>query len=206
MTALYRCSPTLNSFMRGSVKHLGRLEAGHLGVNRGASKCLLLSVVMATERPGNDVIAFEQTARAEIRGLYSLAVSILGDKQEAEDVVQDTMELAWKSWKSLRDPERRSAWLKQICLHRCLRIRRGFLSTLFLSEREAQPRGAVSRDLDVDRVFRRLSPHQRAVVALHYNYGYPLDECAALMECRPGTARSHLARALASFRKELADE
>jgi len=58
-------------------------------------------------------------------------------------------------------------------------------------------------DLDLDRGYRRLTRQQRAVVTLHYEYGYTLDECAALIGCQPGTARSHLARALASLRKEL---
>lgn len=58
-------------------------------------------------------------------------------------------------------------------------------------------------DMDLDRAYRRLTHQQRAVVALHYEYGYSLDECAALIGCQPGTARSHLARALASLRKEI---
>ncbi len=58
-------------------------------------------------------------------------------------------------------------------------------------------------DLDLDRCYRRLSRQQRAVVTLHYQYGYTIDECATLIGCQPGTARSHLARALASLRKEL---
>jgi RNA polymerase sigma-70 factor, ECF subfamily len=161
---------------------------------------------MARVRAAGDTLAFEQSVRTESRLMYSLALSILGNRQEAEDAVQDTMELAWKSWGSLRDPLRRSDWLKQICVRRCLRIRRGFLSSFLLSDRDPDPHGVASRDPDVDRVFRKLSPHQRAVVALHYEYGYPLDECAVLMQCRPGTARSHLARALGRFRKELADE
>jgi len=52
--------------------------------------------------------------------------------------------------------------------------------------------------------FRSLSTKQRAVVVLHYHHGYSLDECASLLGCRPGTARSHLARALTTMRKELA--
>jgi RNA polymerase sigma factor (sigma-70 family) len=62
-----------------------------------------------------------------------------------------------------------------------------------------------THDLDLERAFARLSLRQRAVLALHYHYGYPLDECAGLMRCRPGTVRSHLARALARLRKELQD-
>lgn len=165
----------------------------------------LLDVVMATERPAAEVSTFEQAVTAFSRPLFSLAFTILGDRQEAEDAVQDTLELAWKSWTTLRDPDRRPSWLKQICIHRCLRVRRGFLGIVFLTERDADPRPMQGRDPDLDRVFRRLSPQQRAVLTLHYQYGYELDACAALLGCRPGTARSHLARALAHLRKELSE-
>jgi RNA polymerase sigma-70 factor, ECF subfamily len=158
---------------------------------------------MASGAVVDDLAAFEQAVRAESRRLYGLAVSILGDMQEAEDAVQDTMELAWRSWRSLRDPEKRSAWLKQICVRRCLRVKRRLFGLLPLSDQDRDPRLTSSSDPDLDRAFRRLSRHQRAVIRLHYHDGYSLDECAALMGCRPGTARSHLARALTSLRQEL---
>jgi RNA polymerase sigma factor (sigma-70 family) len=160
---------------------------------------------MAADRPASEVLTFEQAVNVHSRPLFSLAFTILGDRQEAEDAVQDTLELAWKSWNTLRDPGRRAGWLKQICLHRCLRVRRGFLGIVFLTERDPDPRPMQSRDPDLDRVFRRLSPHQRVVLTLHYQYGYELDECATLIGCRPGTARSHLARALTHLRQELSE-
>jgi RNA polymerase sigma factor (sigma-70 family) len=160
-------------------------------------------MAMASGAIVDDQAAFEQAVRAESRRLYSMAIAILGDLQEAEDAVQDTMELAWRSWHSLRDPERRSAWLKRICVRRCLRVKRRLFGLLPLSDLDRDPRDATTSDPDLDRAFRRLSRHQRAVVQLHYHDGYSLDESAALMGCRPGTARSHLARALASLREEL---
>ncbi len=159
---------------------------------------------MASGAVVSDVAAFEQTVRANTRPLYSLALSILSDQQEAEDAVQDTMVIAWGRWHSVRDEERRSAWLKRVCLRRCLRVKRRLFAVERLSERQRDTRTSPTSDPDLDRAFRRLSPHQRAVVRLHYQDGYSLDECASLMGCRPGTARSHLARALATLRQELA--
>jgi RNA polymerase sigma factor (sigma-70 family) len=101
---------------------------------------------------------------------------------------------------------RRSAWLKRICIRRCLRVRRRLLGLLPLSEQDHDPSPSPTNDPDLDRVFRRLSRHQRAVIRLHYHDGYSLDECAALMGCRPGTVRSHLARALTFFRQELSHD
>jgi RNA polymerase sigma factor (sigma-70 family) len=161
----------------------------------------------AGAQPAVDRLAFEAAVRSESRKLYGLAYSVLRDAGEAEDAVQETMELAWRAWKSVRDPEHRSAWLRQICLRRCLRLRRRLKNWWPLPDAEPAPAtaGVETHDLDLERAFARLSLRQRAVLALHYHYGYPLDECAGLMRCRPGTVRSHLARALARLRKELQD-
>lgn len=157
---------------------------------------------MANEQPMRDATGFEAAVHAESGRLFAVAYSILRDAHEAEDAVQETMELAWLSWEDLRDPSKRSAWLRQICVRRAIRSRRLLLPRLWLADTVAGPTPAEP-DLDLDRCYRRLSRQQRAVVTLHYQYGYSIDECAALIGCQPGTARSHLARALASLRKEL---
>ena len=155
----------------------------------------------------SDHPAFEARFRRDARALLGLALAILRDVQEAEDAVQDTMELAWRSWLSIRDEERRTAWLRQICVRRSLRVRRNLMRRLFLSDMPAlQTEPLDALDPALDRACRDLTRQQRAVVTLHYHYGYSLDECAALMGCRPGTARSHLARALSTLRQELGGE
>jgi RNA polymerase sigma factor (sigma-70 family) len=148
--------------------------------------------------------AFEASLQGEAPVLFSLAVAILRDPQEAEDAVQDTLEIAWRSRGALREGPREGAWLRQICIRRCLRVKHRLLKRLFLAERPApEARAFDPVDSDLDRACRSLSLQQRAVIALHYHYGYSLDECASLMNCRPGTARSHLARALTALRKQL---
>lgn len=152
---------------------------------------------MAIPGAASDQPAFEARFGRDARALLSLALAILRDMHEAEDAVQDTMELAWRSWRSVREEDRRTAWLRQICVRRCLRVRRGLVRRLFLSDLpplETQTLDPV--DPALDRACRDLTRQQRAVITLHYDYGYSLDECAALMSCRPGTVRSHLARAL----------
>ena len=66
--------------------------------------------------------------------------------------------------------------------------------------------GISPSSIDIDRAYQRLSVRQRAALTLNFRYGYSVAECAEMMGCRPGTVRSHLARALASLRKEIADE
>jgi len=171
-------------------------------VNQTSDGGLYGFVIMALEDPARDIPAFEAAVHAESGRLFAVAYSILRDPQEAQDAVQETMELAWRSWATLRDPSKQSAWLRQICVRRAIRTRGRVLPRLWLADTIASST-PEEPDLDLDRCYRRLSRQQRAVVTLHYQYGYTIDECAALIGCQPGTARSHLARALASLRKEL---
>ena len=152
---------------------------------------------------------FESAVATESRRLFAVAVSITRDPAEAEDAVQETMVKAWRKWDTVRDESRRSAWLTRICVNHCISRKRGKLAAWLLRDPHAPERAdepvAVldTRDPDLDRACALLTAHQRAVVTLHYHYGYSLDECADLLDCRPGTVRSHLHRALEALRKEL---
>jgi RNA polymerase sigma-70 factor (ECF subfamily) len=159
----------------------------------------------------DDHTAFERAVMPEARRLFGLALTILGDYGEAEEAVQETMFSAWRGWSSLRDRSKQSAWLTRICVNQCIHRRRGMLQRILWSPDEWSP--AAARELPVldgsllgfDRAFRHLSPPQRAAFLLHFHHGYTLDECASLLGCRPGTARSHLGRAVGKLRKEFAD-
>jgi RNA polymerase sigma factor (sigma-70 family) len=146
---------------------------------------------------------FEQAVAMNAGALFALAYSILRQPDDAEDAVQATMEHAWRKWNSLREPHARAAWLRQICVRQCLRHRQLRRGELTLDRASAV--AAAARDLDLERALVRLSTRQRAVVVLHYGYGYSLDECAGLLSASPGATRSHLNRALTRMRKELAD-
>lgn len=152
---------------------------------------------------------FELAVATETDRLWGLAYSIIQDAAEAEDAVQDTMERAWRAWRSVRDARSLEAWLTRVCINRALDLkrRRGSRHRLLEWLRQAgdgydEDRGAM----DLDRLYLRLTRQQRAVLVLHYRHGYSLDECAVLMRCRPGTVRSHLARALAGLRRGFDDD
>src|ERR1700731_4967142 len=62
--------------------------------------------------------AFEMIIHSSSRNLFAIAYGILQNRQEAEDVVQDTLVKAWKSRWRVRDPEKFPAWLSTIARHR----------------------------------------------------------------------------------------
>jgi RNA polymerase sigma-70 factor, ECF subfamily len=165
------------------------------------------SIAMSAE----ESLSFEQAVAPEVHRLFGLAMTILGDHGEAEDAVQETVFSAWRAWSTLRQPSQRASWLTRICVNHCInrrrdRVRRILWSpTQWSAVRGADPPVFQGRLAGFDEAFKRLSRPQRAVFALHFEYGYTVDECARLIGCRPGTARSHLGRAVAKLRKEFAD-
>ena len=155
--------------------------------------------------------AFEATVLRETRRLYVLALSILRDGGEAEDAVQETLVKAWRSRGQLGELDAIGRWLTRVCVNHCISRRRhllvrGWMHREPLHDIESiQDTRMTAELMDMDRAYRRLSVKQRAAITLNYRHGYSIDECAALMQCRPGTVRSHVARGLATLRKELHD-
>src|SRR5947199_10858731 len=55
--------------------------------------------------------AFEMIIRTHSRTLFAIAYGVLQSREEAEDVVQDSLVKAWKTRWRVRDPEKFPAWL-----------------------------------------------------------------------------------------------
>jgi RNA polymerase sigma-70 factor (ECF subfamily) len=161
-------------------------------------------------REERDQIAFERSVAPEVRRLYRIALAILDDGGEAEDAVQETLLSAWRRWPSIQAFANPSAWLTQVCVNHSIHRRRRLVRRILWS-REQWSRvtpglpDLEGQLLDFHRALSVLSSPQRAVFVLHIQDGFSLDECATLLGCRPGTARSHLGRAVAKLRKELND-
>src|SRR6202008_3315692 len=62
--------------------------------------------------------AFEMIIRTQSRALFAIAYGILQNREEAEDIVQETLVKAWKSRWRVRDPEKFPAWISTIARHR----------------------------------------------------------------------------------------
>ncbi|MHB8332639.1 MAG: RNA polymerase sigma factor [Candidatus Dormibacteria bacterium] len=162
-----------------------------------------LPIALEAERE----VVFESLARAMWPRLVAAAEAILDSPADAEDVAQESLELAWRKWQALRDPSKREPWVLQICVRRALSWRRRRLLRVALWSQEAttgtRDVGSAFEDEGVARGFALCTARQRAVLVLHFFHGYTLDECAEFLGCRPGTSRSHFARALNTIRRNL---
>ena len=65
---------------------------------------------------------FERLYKDSYKAVYWTALSLLKNKEEAEDVVQDTFITAYNSYDTLKDKDKAHAWVKKIAANKCLNI------------------------------------------------------------------------------------
>lgn len=145
--------------------------------------------------------------------LLRLARLICRDTTDAADAVQLGLEQAWRGRSTLRDEARVGPWLDRIVAREAVRVakrRQSWLNRLFtprvdvkwiepVDPRTSEPSTFVA----LRAAFSRLSPEQRAVVALHMHHGYSIGETAALVGAPEETVRSRLRLAKQRLRREL---
>jgi RNA polymerase sigma-70 factor, ECF subfamily len=156
-----------------------------------------------------DRAAFATLAAESIARLFNIAQLMLRDRDLADDAVQETLVLAWRDLKGLRDLDGFDAWLHRVLI-RCVyreanRERRHSAGIAQVPEASAYPDSATDvADRDtIDRGFRRLRPEHRAVLVLHHYLGFSEAEAAAALSVPTGTVKSRLSRATAALRSEL---
>jgi len=159
--------------------------------------------------------ALQGLARAELPGLYALAWQLVGD--HAEDLVQETLLKACRSFGSLRDRQAGPRWLRVIMTNLWRdRLRKdGREPDEVLLEDDEQfslYRTLVDEDpspysdtlhvdflgsfspRDVRLVLRRLPLRYRAPLVLRYVEGFSTNEVAEVLELPLGTVLSQLHR------------
>lgn len=145
--------------------------------------------------------------------LLRVARLVCRDMADAADAVQVGLEQAWRKRAALRDDTRLRPWLDRIITREAVRIsksRQSWFGRLFTprpdvkwiepsDQKASEPQTFVA----LRAAFLRLSPEQRAVVALHMHLGYSIAETAAIVGAPDETVRSRLRLAKQRLRREL---
>ena len=154
--------------------------------------------------------AFEALVRRYTRQAHAVALAIVKEPADAEDVCQDAFIRALERLEECRNPARFGAWFLRIVRNRAHSVRR------YLGVRDAAPLDAVSlssgepgpaRDTDRSRLrddlleaLAVLTEVQREVVLLHDLEGWKHREIGELLDLPEGTVRAHLFHARRALR------
>jgi RNA polymerase sigma-70 factor, ECF subfamily len=158
--------------------------------------------------------------RRYARPVRGVALRVLRDASEADDLVQDIFLLLHRLCKTF-DGSRASAqfWILQLAYRRAISRRRylnarHFYTQVELAEQSIegadhpalQSDGSIDRrlaELDLDKVFASLSADQQRTLRLHFIEGYTLDEIAKMLGQTKGNVRHHSFRGLERLRKQI---
>ena len=135
-----------------------------------------MEVAAATPEQVQDELASEFDLRFESvrRRLHAVCVAIAGS-DDAADLVQETYLRAADRLHQLRDPDLFDAWIVRIALNEArsaVRRRRRRLEQAAGFAIQVAP----VPDAELRQLVDQLAPRERAVIVLHYGYGYRMAE------------------------------
>jgi RNA polymerase sigma-70 factor, ECF subfamily len=174
---------------------------------------LQLLVTRALEGDENAFgVIFDQYSTLMLR----TASIIVGDRDIAEDVVQDALIQAWHHLADLRNAGALRPWLMRIVVNQCISFKRRLARTTAfmrqaLSEQEtdliAQAaddyKGRMERDWDLAHAIEMLPIKQRVVIVLHYYNGMTLPEMSQSLNTSENTLKKRIQAALTNLRRIL---
>lgn len=142
-----------------------------------------------------DARSLEVVYQASRLGLTRLAYLLVGDRGEAEDVVQTVFTSAAARWDTIEEP---SAYLRRAVVNRANDVhRRSFRTAPVVTTRE------LPGEPDVDEMWtfvQTLPMAQRTVVVLRFYEDLGLSDISALLGRSASTVRSDLRRALTKLK------
>ena len=151
--------------------------------------------------------------------LRRLCELLLGDKQEAEEIVQDTFMKAYETWTGATAPDDWGAWLTRVAVNACrdrrragwwIRFRRrtDHIDDMPLAALDPNPSEAASGAETRQHIwmaFRELPDRQREVFVLRHIEDRSTEEVAEVLGLSQGSVKRHLFRAIRNLRKRLGD-
>ncbi len=117
------------------------------------------------------------------------------------DAVQETLIAVFRGLPRLRDPQALYGWVRAIAVREALRVARQRAGAVPAELDELPAPGDPHLAADIRDVLDRLSPEYRAALVLRDVEGLDEKEVARLLDIAPGTVKSRLSRARASFRR-----
>jgi RNA polymerase sigma-70 factor (ECF subfamily) len=162
------------------------------------------AATMAAIASGDDR-AFADVHARLYPGLMRVATSVLVDREQARDVVQDAFVALWKQAPRWQPRATLKTWMYKITIRSCLSVRRRLRRTFWAPAISAPPDAddvVAAREASamLRTLLGGLSHRERAIVALHLDENRSSHEIAGLVGMSEGATRTALSRALARLR------
>jgi len=159
-----------------------------------------------------DLDAYAQLISRYRDTLGRYASYMVGNREDAQEVMQDSFFRAYRSLGDCRQPERFGAWLFRIVVNRCRTVQRRLSrDRQFTGElpSEVPANGDATSSLEwgeeISRALASLRPHYREAFLLRYVEGLEYDEMAKVTGANQPALRMRVKRASDQLRELLRD-
>ncbi|UCH11134.1 MAG: RNA polymerase sigma factor [Fidelibacterota bacterium] len=171
------------------------------------------TVALIRSAQSGDQRAFHELVAMYDARIMALALQLLKNKEDAEDIYQEVFIKAWKNLTSFEFKSDFYTWLYRITANTCFSYRSGrqrhHLENIALEEgyhdafHEADPERSDRQQHIIDAVD-MLPQKQKTVFVMRYYQGHKISDIAVLLGCTTGTVKRYLHRATLKLRKDLA--
>ena len=156
-----------------------------------------------------DKTAFELLIRPLVEPSLRLALSMLGNRGDAEDATQEALTRAWRKLHQLRPGMPVRPWFFAIVANQCRNVRRTpwfrLTSAVDVVHRQPAPEPDVEH-LDLERGLEQLPASDRGALFMHFYLDLSIDEVAATLGVSRAAAKSRIYRACHRLRPAVALE
>ncbi|WP_153463734.1 MULTISPECIES: sigma-70 family RNA polymerase sigma factor [Sediminibacillus] len=147
-----------------------------------------------------DEAAFETLVKNESEKLYKTAFLYVKNKEDALDVLQETIYKAFVSINQVKKPEYFYTWLTKILIHTAYELLRKrkkvvYDENLIHHLPETEGNQDVETKMDLLNAISYLSEQYQTVIILFYYHDLPIHQIAETMEKPENTVKTYLRRA-----------
>lgn len=156
-------------------------------------------------RPGQEGVAdfeafFDATWARALRMVSRMGLS----RQDSEDVVLDSMAIAYDRWARVRLLQNREGWFLKVTTNRALRqLRKATRKDVPEPDLHHSPDEGVAVSVSLRNGIAGLPRRQREVITLRYLADMPEHEVAEVLGLNAGTVKQHASRGRAALRDSL---
>lgn len=153
-------------------------------------------------------MTFDDFVRAELGALGRFAGALTGDRHLAEDMLSDALLKVARRWRHISGLDDPAAYVRRVVVTTYLDDRRKARrrqtiptdDPWLLDQAAPDATAEIVTRAEVDALLTLLTPQQKTAVVLRYYLDETDEQIAQVMDCSPGTVRSHLSRARATLR------
>ena len=142
------------------------------------------------------ITEFREFYDRQVKRVYRLAMVLMGNISDAEDVTQTVFLKAWEKKPDFRDADHEIAWILTTTRNQCKDIHKSFYRRKRADlENAPEPQVTLETQMDSEiwETLQSLAEKYRMVLYLYYYEGYSVRELSVILRRRESTLQTQLA-------------